>query len=110
MAEEKKQYRFIGSAPAQILDTSYAFTRYGQLVEMPKELYLQVKERIALIPAAEFDRLGHTAEEMKKYGRPSREGQAFPGHDALDPEFEEKRNQAFQIFHSLKQPAVEPQE
>ncbi len=101
------QYRFISSAPAAIYDTPYAFTRYGQLVEMPEDLWQEKKDRLPLIPAADFDALGHTPDEIKKYGRPAREGQSFPGHDNLDAGFEAKRNKAWEKWHELRAPKPE---
>ena len=61
------QYRFVGAAPAQILDTPYNFTCYGQLVEMDDAMAIHAAAgHINIIPAEEFVA---TAEELKQFSR-----------------------------------------
>jgi hypothetical protein len=61
-------YRFVG-AHAKIYDTPYTFSRFGQLVELPEDLARSaVLGRVRLIPAAIWEALGITAEDLQKPG------------------------------------------
>jgi hypothetical protein len=61
-------FRFVG-AHAQIYDTPYVFTRFGQLVELPEDLARRViLERVRLVPASVWDGLGITEAEIQKPG------------------------------------------
>ena len=88
------QYRFVGAAPAQILDTPYNFTCYGQLVEMSDEMAMvALNGHINIIPADEFDA---TAEELKQFSR-------FEKHSQATPEFVTKRDKHWNIAASYHQ-------
>lgn len=59
--------RFIGSSPAEIWDTPYVFKKFGQIVELPDDLYqAAVANRMAIVPVEDFDAL-FTAEDLKSY-------------------------------------------
>ena len=80
MPEQKVQVRFVGNFAA-ILDTPYHFTRYGQLAEMPVELVAQVvrDNDFPLIPAEEFDKIGHSQSELDQFGDPDTWNSATEG-------------------------------
>lgn len=83
-------YRYVGSAKAVIMDTPYEFAKYGQLVDLPDEMVQKaiVERGIPLIPAAEFDLLGHDPKELQYHGR-------FETHETTHPKYPD--------FHFKKQ-------
>lgn len=101
------QFRYVGGAQAEIWDSPFVFKAYGQLVEMPDDVAQKAMEgRIALVPAKEFDSLGHTQDELKKFSR-------FESHRLATPEFLTKRAEAWklaQAHHSMATdlPPAEP--
>lgn len=72
-------------------------TRFGQRVELPEDIGEQTKHRRGLpcIPAEEFDKLGFTADELRKYG-------VAASHENAPADFLEKKQQALQILHDLR--------
>lgn len=98
------QYRFVGCAPAQIMDTPYSFNRYGQLVEIPDELAaMAIANRVHLLPAADFDALGHTPEHLKQFNNPAM-------HASAPEEFIRARNAAWLKVAENRERAAKPAE
>lgn len=96
------KYRYVGGAEAEIWDSGFKFTKFGQLVEMPDDMAAIAKAgKISIIPAEEFDKLGFTPEDLKKFTR-------FESHRSAPIDFIEKRNQAWQVVHSLRAAQADP--
>lgn len=73
-------YVYVGGSNAFIPShPSYQFLSYGQRVELPDDLAEVCKRgRISILPAAEFDKLGHTPEEIQQFGKFANIGRATP--------------------------------
>lgn len=71
-------------------------TDFGQRVDLPEEI---AKDAIAgdcaMIPAEEFDAIGFTPDELRKFAKASSHGNA-------PAEFLEKKKQALVKFHELR--------
>lgn len=89
----KKPYRFLGTK-GQILDTPYEFSQFGQLVSIEPELAASNR---MLVPATDFDSIGFTPDELKKYADPST-------HDKATDSFLAKKDKALLL---LNKPADE---
>lgn len=95
------KYRYVGGAEAEIWDTPYKFTKFGQLVEMDDEMVgVALAGHIHIIPAEEWDKLGFTDKETKSFTR-------FESHNQAPQEFIDKRNTAWVKAQSLHAPKVE---
>lgn len=80
------KYRYVGGSKAEIMDTKYAFTSFGQLVEMDDELAEHaIANRVHLIPADAFEGENIPADQLKKYAR-------FETHSVAPADFIAKRN------------------
>ena len=92
-------YRYVSTAPGQILNTKFVFTRYGQLVEMDDSLAAEkIKDGFPLVPETVFASVGHTDVELKTYGK-------MAGHPSVPPDFADKRNKVWAL---LQNPSVPP--
>ncbi len=85
-------YRYVGGAPAEIMDSPYKFTRYGQLVEMPDELAEHaIAHRVPLVPVPVWESVSVTDSEVKRHSR-------FETHVQASPEFISKRDALWRKF------------
>lgn len=91
-----KTFVFLGSV-SELPEAGIKLTRFGQRAELPDEIAEQIKHRRGLpcIPAEDFDALGFTAEELRKYN-------LWDKHENASPEFIAKRTQALEILHKLR--------
>lgn len=81
-------YRFVGTS-GQIMDTPFVFRRYGQLVKIDDDLAEKsMANGFHLIPASEFNELGHADDHLKEWGH-------RPTHPDAPPAFVEARNKAW---------------
>jgi len=88
-------YRFVGSYQ-HIFDTPFELKRFGQLIEMPDDLARKsVSDGAQLIPPADFDAIGFTAEELKR------------GVDT--PELAAKKRQAWAALQAFRQSLSAPE-
>ena len=87
---------FLG-AYSEVLGAGIKLTRFGQRVDQPPEIAGETKLAGGLpcIPAEQFDAIGFTAEELRKYG-------PVAAHENAPPEFLAKNAQALQILHALR--------
>lgn len=87
---------FLG-AYSEVLGAGIKLTRFGQRVDLPPEFAQQTKHPRGLpcIPAEDFDAIGFTAEELRKYG-------PVQTHDGAPAEFQEKKRAALQVLHDLR--------
>jgi len=93
------KYRFVGSY-CEIDGGRIKLERFGQQIELPDEVAeIVVKGGGAIIPEADFEKLGFTEQELSLY--------AFPGQQVGAPDaFTVKHHAAHVAFHDHKQ-AVE---
>ena len=98
------QYVYVGASECVIWDTPFKFSRFGQVAEIPDAVALKaIAHRAALLPKADFDALGFTADELKKYAKSEMH------HDAPGA-FLEKRKAAWKKLHEPKSaPAPAPE-
>lgn len=94
-------YRYVGAASAAILDSPFEFKKYGQLVELPDDMVNKaiVEGKISLIPAEEFDILGHDPKELQYHSR-------FETHATVHPKFPDfhlKRGHAWAKVHEHRE-------
>jgi len=69
---------------------------FGEAVELPEALAAELVARRPLLPAADFEEIGFTADELKRY--------AAPGPRANAPaEFKAKVQAALQRLHEIRQ-------
>ena len=92
----KKPYRFLGTK-GQILDTPYEFSQFGQLVSIEPELAASNR---MLVPAADFDSIGFTSDELKKYADVST-------HDKATDSFLAKKVKALTLLNNTEDASVE---
>ncbi len=87
---------FLG-AYSEVLGAGIKLTRFGQRVELPPELAEQTSHPRGLpcIPAADFDALGFTPEELRKFGPAA-------SHEHATAEFLAKKSAALEILHSIR--------
>ncbi|GAC1496107.1 MAG: hypothetical protein NVS1B6_00910 [Steroidobacteraceae bacterium] len=96
-------YRFVGQH-AQIHDTPYLFTHFGQLVEMPRELAERVAaDNVHLIPAEHFDAVGFTARELAAHGD-------VVTHVDASREFLEKKDKAIRAWRDYRTELIQAPE
>ncbi len=96
------QLRYVGGAESVVMDTPYKFSRYGQLVEVPEGLGQRMLAELPVLTPEEFSTVGHTDEELKKFGD-------FASHRAAPVEFVERRKKAWEMLHERgtdKRPAA----
>lgn len=92
MEVEKLKMRFVGGSEAHIMDTPFTFRFFGQLAEIPADVAKAAQlGRIPLIPVEDFERIGFTPDELKRYQR-------FESHDAATEAFIQKRSQAWGVY------------
>jgi len=85
-------YRYVGGAPAELLDSPFKFTRFGQTVEMPDDLAEHaIAHRVPLIPVEIWDSVSVTDAELKRHAR-------FESHVQASPEFISKRDALWRKF------------
>jgi hypothetical protein len=89
-------YVFLG-AFSEVLGAGIKLTRFGQRVELPSEIADETKLRGGLpcIPADQFDAIGFTPEELRKYG-PAAAQENAPA------DFAAKKQQALEILHAIR--------
>ena len=87
---------FLG-AHSEVLGAGIKLTRFGERVELPPEIADETKVAGGLpcIPADQFDAIGFTADELRKYGPTA-------AHGSAPPEFLAKKVQALQILHAIR--------
>ena len=87
---------FLG-AYSEVLGAGIKLTRFGQRVDLPPEIADETKVAGGLpcIPAEQFDALGFTPDELRKYC-------PVAAHENAPPEFLAKKAQALQILHALR--------
>ena len=79
-------YRYVGAAPAEIMDSPYSFKSFGQLVEIPDTLAEHaISHRIPIVPIVIWEEVGITDSEAKRHAR-------FESHAEVSPEFAAKRD------------------
>jgi hypothetical protein len=93
--------RYVGASSAQIMDTPFVFKRYGQLVEMPDELFKSLPPHFPVITDEEFGSLGHPPEELKQYAEPKT-------HAKAPKEFIERRAAAWAKIAERVEAASKP--
>ena len=88
---------FLG-AYSEVLGAGIKLTRFGQRVDLPPEIADETKLAGGLpcIPTDQFDAIGFTAEELRKYGPAA-------AHENAPPEFLAKKAQALQILHTIRE-------
>ena len=96
-------YVFVGSAPSHMMGV-FSMREFGQRIALTEE---QAKDAVlggsALVKAEEFDALGVTAEEQRKYG-------PFGAHETAPAEFTAKRKAALLAVHALREELAGPEE
>jgi hypothetical protein len=87
---------FLG-AYSEVLGAGIKLTRFGQRVDLPPEIAEETKHPRGLpcIPAEDFDKIGFTADELKRYG-------VADSHANAPAEFLAKKQQALAILHSIR--------
>jgi hypothetical protein len=92
-------YVFCGSAPSQMRGV-FEMKAFGQQIELTDD---QARDASiggsAICPEDEFDRLGFTAEELRKYG-------PFGTHPNAPAEWQEKRRAALVACHMFRERAA----
>jgi hypothetical protein len=85
------KYVFVGTH-CEIYDTPYKFSRFGQLAEVPDDVAkAAIASGAALLPQADFDKLGFNSDELKKF-------KDVVSHSKAPKEFIEKRDAAWKIL------------
>lgn len=87
---------FVG-AYSEVLGAGIRLTRFGERVELPDQIAESVGHPRGLpcIPAADFDGINFTADELRKYG-------AAATHPNASAEFLAKKARALQILATLR--------
>jgi hypothetical protein len=102
-------YRFVGTR-AEIHNTppggkeqGYILTRFGQLVELPDDLAKHaIAEGVALIKPSDFDEIGFTPDELKKFANPDT-------HVRATDSFKAKKRQSWDVLHGVVKPKPKPE-
>ncbi len=82
-------YRFLG-AHAEI--GGQVAERFGQPIDMPEDLYLEIRHKIPLLPEEDFAALGFSEGELQKY--------SLPRTWATAPqEFQDKKEAAVSLWY-----------
>ena len=91
-----RSFVFLG-AYSEVLGAGIKLTRFGQRVELPPEIAEETKHPRGLpcIPAEQFDAIGFTAEELRKYG-------AAAAQENAPPEFWERKAKALAMLHTMR--------
>lgn len=94
--------RYVGSAPAEIMDTPFRFAAWGQRSNIPDDLYQHaVDGGLMLLTDQEFNSLGHPAENLTKYQR-------FETHRDAPETFKSLQRQAWGICQNRNIQAPAP--
>jgi hypothetical protein len=88
---------FLG-ALSEVLGAGIKLTRFGQRVELLPDLADETKRAGGLpcIPAVEFDAIGFTPEQLRKFGPTAT-------HENAPAEFQTKKQQALAILHAIRE-------
>lgn len=95
-----KTFVFLGSFSQVLSETpgeSIKLTRFGQRVELSDDAAEQTRHPrgLPVIPAEDFDALGFTADDLRKFG-------AAQSHENAPAEFLQKKMLALQALHEYR--------
>lgn len=87
---------FLGTV-SEVWGHGIKLTRFGERVELPEDVAAETKIHGGLpcITAEDFDAIGFTADELKRYS-------VSATHDAAPLSFREKKAEALEILHTQR--------